>query len=283
MYRSNIPGTIAARLAGVPVRLGQIHNVDGWDNGRQVMLDRAVARLRSGTIAVSRAVQQDVMARLGQPEERVPILYNGVDTDRFQPRPTVGDGIRRDLGVLDSQVLFLVPARLHPQKNPLGVLDAFHRLGAGDRARLVFAGGGKLEAQRRAKVAELRMENQVTILGNRDDMDALYQAADVVVLSSFREGFSNAVVEALACGKPVVGSDVGGNREAVDRPEVGWIHPPGEPEALLRDLEEALAAGRDGLARRAAACRRRGEDFSLDAMVEQTHRLYARLLQREPQ
>jgi glycosyltransferase involved in cell wall biosynthesis len=287
MYRSNLPATISGRLAGVPVIFGQIHNIDSWDNARQRLLDRALCRLRTGTIAVSRAVQLDVMQSLGLPESAVPLLYNGVDIDTFSPNDAAGDQWRAQHGVPRDAVLFLVPARLHPQKNPEGVVAAWRQARAAHPntpARLVFAGEGRLLEPLRAMVREAGLDGEILLPGRIDAMAPAYNAADAVVLSSFREGFSNAVVEALACGRPVIAADVGGNREAiapdVSPRRVGWIHDAGDTAALATQMGEALTLGREGLAAHRTACRQRGEQFSIDAMVAQTDQLYRQALAR---
>ncbi|CAN5248226.1 glycosyltransferase [soil metagenome] len=286
MYRSNAPATVAAGMADVPAMFAQIHNVDSWDGWRQCAVDRILASHRTGTIAVSRAVQQDVMAKLKLPEAKVPILYNGINVEEFRPDPEAGAALRRELGVAADRVVFLVPARLHPQKNPLGVAKAFFsavgKMGNTPAPLLVFAGGGKMEGELRALLSGSPAAENVIMLGERSDMAALYNMADAALLSSFREGFSNAVVEALGCGKPVIASDVGGNREALDSARVGWLHAAGDGDALTSQLIEAAWEGREGLAARSADCRARAMHFSIEALVQQTHELYVKALGHEP-
>lgn len=279
MYRSNIPATVSGALARVPVVFGQIHNVDSWDNNRQALMDRALARFRTGTLAVSRAVQRDVMQRLHLPETKVPLLYNGIDVDAFVPDAVAGESLRREWNAAPDDVVFVVPARLHPQKNPFGVLDSFSK-GAPAGAMLVFVGGGKLEAElaARAKGSGAR----VLLAGEHNDMKAVYNAADAVVLSSLKEGFSNAVVEALACGKPVIASDVGGNREAISESRFGWIHDARDHQTLAAQLVEAAGLGREGLAAMREACRARASAFSIDALIRRTHELYTSALGHGP-
>lgn len=282
MYRSNVPGTIAARLAGVPTIFAQVHNVGTWESWRQRWLDASLCRWRAGVICVSGAVQADVVKALGITREKAPVLYNGIDVARFAPDAGQRAATRRELQLDDEEVVALVPARLHPQKTPLAVLEAFARAQArmaGQRARLLFAGDGPLEGDLRDAVSKAGLGDRVLVLGRRDDMPRLFNAADVVVLSSQKEGFSNAIVEALACGRPVIAADVGGNREAIDRPEVGWIHEAGDTTALEAQLAEALA-DRAGLAARAEACRARGLCFGLDAMIDATDALYRKAMAR---
>jgi glycosyltransferase involved in cell wall biosynthesis len=279
MYRSNVPGTLAGRLARTPVVFSQVHNIDTWESPRQLWMDRQLCRWRTGVICVSRAVQEDVCTRLQLPPGRAPILYNGSDTTEFSPDPLLRAQTREALGLPDGTVALLVPARLHSQKRPLDVLRAY--LQAADASsipsRLLFAGAGPMEERLREAIRAANAQDKVQVLGRRDDMAALYNAADVVILSSEREGFSNAVVEALACGKPVIAADVGGNREAITSGDVGWIHSRGDDAALTAQISEALARP-DRLRDMANACRERGLAFSLDALVDATAQLYHQAL-----
>ncbi|MDX2177367.1 MAG: glycosyltransferase [Candidatus Sumerlaeia bacterium] len=284
MYRSNVPATVAGRLAGVRAIFGQVHNVGTWETPRQRLADMALSRLRRGTIAVSKAVQRDVMASLRLPASRVPLVYNGIDTEAFRPDGELRAKVRGELGATADTTVVLVPARLHPQKNPLGMLRAFQAARGATperRALLVYAGAGDEEEALRRAIAEARLGRDAVLLGKRDDMAAVYNGADLVALPSFKEGFSNAVLEALACGRPVLASDAGGNAEAVDGPALGWIHPVGDAAALERDLSAALAEG-PALAGRAEACRARALEFSVEAMVRRLHELYSEGLGTAP-
>lgn len=282
MYRSNVPGTVAARMAGVPTVFAQVHNVDTWESWRQRWLDASLCRWRAGVICVSGAVQDDVVKSLGIAREKAPVIHNGIDVERFAPDAAARRDARAELQLADDDVVALVPARLHSQKSPLAVLDAFGKARAqlgGGGARLIYAGDGPLEGDLRDALARSGLGDSVRMLGRRDDMPRLFNAADVVVLSSQKEGFSNAIVEALACGRPVIAADVGGNREAIDRPEVGWIHEAGDGAALEAQLVEAMR-DRAALAARADACRARGMAFGIDAMIDATDALYRRAMER---
>lgn len=285
MYRSYIPSSIAAQMARTPVMFGQIHNVDSWDNGRQALTDRLLSRFRSGTFVVSRKVQDDACARLRISRERLPILYNGIDIGKFLPDDELGEKTRRTLGIASGKVVFVVPARLHPQKNPGGVIAAAGRLAQRhkDRFVLLFAGEGKLREEIQRKIEKHSLGKEVRLLGARDDMKALYNAADAVVLSSFKEGFSNAIVEGLACGRPVIASDVGGNAEAIaqaPRP-CGWIHEAGDTAALASQMDEAVRLGRHGLAIFREAATSRARDFSLEKLIHNTQHYYEQALAGE--
>ncbi len=286
MYRANIPGTLAARLAGVPAIFGHIHNVNSWNSSRQSFVDKLVSPLRSKTFTVSRAVQKDVIQTLGKSTDAFPVLYNGVDIDKFYPSPELREKTRAELGLSD-EVCFLVPARLHAQKNPNGVIEAFSQSLSqlpphlAEKTVLVFAGEGKERENMEKSILQKNLQSSVRLLGSRSDMPSLYNACDCMILSSFKEGFSNAIVEALATGTPVIASDVGGNAEAIgtDR-TVGWIHPSGDADKLSDQIQYVVQEGSKLLSSMSQACRERAEAFSLDNMVTQTDQFYRSALQR---
>jgi len=282
MYRAYIPCTVAAWRAGVPM-LGQVHNVDTWQGWRQRAMDRLLVPARAGMIAVSGRVADDVRASLHLPAERVHVLYNGIDLTQFQPPdPEARDATRAALGLPPGAIAALCPARLHPQKNHAGLLAAWGQAMSSlpperrQRAVLLLAGDGGERAKLEALAAP--MGDAVRFLGHRDDMATLYGAADLMVLPSFKEGFSNAVLEAMACGLPPVVTDVGGNAEALaDGREGIVVADPNDTAALATALARLL--GDDALrATMSRASVERVQAFSLDAMATNTAALYRQVL-----
>lgn len=277
MYRANVPGTIAARLAGVPVILGQVHNVDTWQTGRQRLMDRLTARRRTATIAVSRRVQEDVCRTLRLPPERVPVLHNGIDLAPFRA-PLDREALRAELGLRSDQVAVLCAARLHPQKNHRGLLQALVRLpSALPPWRCLVAGDGPERANLEQLAVAHGLQHRVVFLGQRRDVPRLMRACDLSVLPSDKEGFSNTVLESLAAGLPVVATDVGGNAEAIEHGVSGFLTGRADVEDLAERLAQLIADA--GLRRRmAAAALAAAPRFSLESMVSETQKLYLRLL-----
>lgn len=277
MYRANVPGTIAARLAGVPVILGQVHNVDTWQTGRQRLMDRLTARRRTATVAVSRRVQEDVCRTLRLPPERVPVLHNGIDLAPFRA-PLDREALRAELGLRSDQVAVLCAARLHPQKNHRGLLQALVRLpSALPPWRCLVAGDGPERVTLEQLCVAHGLQHRVTFLGQRHDVPRLMRACDLSVLPSDKEGFSNTVLESLAAGLPVVATDVGGNAEAIEHGVSGFLTGRADVEDLAERLAQLIADA--GLRRRmAAAALAAAPRFSLESMVDETQKLYLRLV-----
>ena len=167
---------------------------------------------------------------------------------------------------------------LRPIKDHTTLVQAFARLA--DRfpdTHLLLVGKGTEEERLRNLAAELGVGPRVVFPGARMDVPRVLAAMDLFVLSSHSEGMSNAIIEAMAAGLPVVASDVGGNAECVKDGETGFIVPPRSPEMMAARLSELLADG--GLLERTGqAGRMRAESlFDVRSMVKQTADLYRSL------
>jgi glycosyltransferase involved in cell wall biosynthesis len=208
-----------------------------------------------GLLAVSAALKRD-MAALGLPDDRIRVHYTGVDLDRFHP------SARAELGI-EGPVL-IAAGHLTARK---GQDLAIAALAGIPEATLILVGDGPDRARLEASAARAGLSSRVRFLGAQphDALPGLLAAADVMVLPTASEGLANVWVEALACGTPVVTSDVGGAREAIDRPEAGRLvaRDPAAIAAAVRDIladppdPEAVrtAAGKFSWARNAAELR----------------------------
>ncbi len=188
-----------------------------------------------GMLAVSAALKADMVA-LGLPAERIRVHYTGVDLARFHP---VADRAAAKAALGISGPLLLSVGALIPRKGHELVIEALARL---PEATLMIAGQGPEYAALEALAATRGVADRVRLLGGQphEALPALAAAADVGLLCSASEGLANAWVESLACGTPIVISDVGGARELVDRPEVGRIVAR-EPGAIAQAVADLLA------------------------------------------
>ncbi len=206
-------------------------------------------------ITVSRALKE-ALSSLGVPEERITVLRNGVDLERFQPVPK--ETARKELGLSNSPVVVSV-GNLVPEKGHDIVIDAVSRLP--DVTALVV-GEGPLRGALTALVNRLGLGARVRLLGSmpQQHLPTVYSAADVVVLASSREGWPNVVLEAMACGTPVVAANVGGVPEIVAEPAVGCLVRERSGAAFAEALRAVLANPP-----RSEAVRAYAEGFSWDA------------------
>ncbi|MGB5077276.1 MAG: glycosyltransferase [Sphingorhabdus sp.] len=192
----------------------------------------------AGLLAVSGALKAD-MAALGIEEGKIMVHYTGLDQARFSPRDRSAE--KAKLGI-DGPIILCIGA-LIPRKNQHLLLHALPLL---PRATLILAGQGSSEQQYRQLAKTLGVEERVRFHGNvpHDDLPGLLAAADVMALVSESEGLANAWVEALACGTPIIASDVGGIRELITSPHAGHIVDR-EPHAIAKAIHDMLVRAPD--------------------------------------
>jgi len=238
---------------------------------------REVFRDANKVITVSDSLRRLALS-LGLSEERGQVVGNGVDADRFAPVPRQEARTRHNLPE-NAQVLITVGGLVERK--------GFHRVIAclpellkshPDLHYLVVGGPcpeGDMTQALKDQAADLGLADRVHFLGSirPDDLKWPLSAADVFVLSTRNEGWANVILEAMACGLPVVASDVGGNSEVVCRPELGEIVPFDDHPALTHALDRALARAWDAHLLRAYA-----EDNSWDHRVEALTRIFTRTL-----
>lgn len=204
----------------------------------------------AGIVSVSRALKDRLMG-LGVPEAKIIVLRNGVDLTRFAP--TDGQVIRSRLGITGST--WLSVGHLIERKGHHLVIEA---LQAVPDVRLLVIGDGPLEGGLRRQADRLGVAGRVDFLGHvdHDQLPAYYAAADALVLPSGSEGMPNVVLEAMACGTPVIATAVGGIPEIICEPEAGELMSERSAAAVVRAwavLQQRRANGRIGESTRAHA------------------------------
>lgn len=216
-------------------------------------------------------------AKRGFPSERVRVVENGIDTERFRPDAQGRERVRREWGVRDDERLVGLAARLDVMKDHRNFLHACARLAASRaNVRFVCVGGGPAayRDELHAYAAQLGIASRLIWAGVRADMPCVYNALDVASSSSsFGEGFSNAIGEAMACGVPCVVTDVGDSARIVG--DLGEVAPPRDADALSAALERLLnrLEREPDLGARARA--RIEAQFSLSRMIERTQAILA--------
>jgi teichuronic acid biosynthesis glycosyltransferase TuaC len=210
-------------------------------------------RSADGLLAVAESLKADMVA-LGMSANRIAVHYTGVDLSLFKAGERAG--AKAELGV--SGPLVISVGALIPRKRQLLTLEAVSRL---DGVSLALIGKGEDEAMLRARAKELGCADRVRFLGARphSEIARWLAAADAMCLPSSSEGLANAWVEALACGTPIVITDVGGARELVDRAAAGHVVK-ADVQSVTSALADLIARPRDAFAVRATA-----ERFTWDA------------------
>lgn len=194
--------------------------------------------------------------------DRVVVISNFVDDETFaSPDEAFLHGLREELAIPADAIVVGSVANLHPVKEHWVLLDAVARLTPQwPQLRVVLVGEGVCRPELAGRARRLGIEQHVIFAGARPHQPSTHYLFDISVLTSRAEGFPNAIVEAMAAGRPVVATAVGGVVDAVVPDETGLLVPPSQPETLARDLDLLL---KDPTRRRAMgeAGRRRAEQL----------------------
>jgi glycosyltransferase involved in cell wall biosynthesis len=274
LFHANIVGRLAARLAGVPHVVSGIRVAERRDNWH-LAIDRWTSRFVDRHVCVSEDVARYAREVGRLPAERLVVIPNGVDIERFQSAKPV-DLTALGVGVGRRAVTYV--GRLDRQKRVDWLLalapQLFARVADCD---LVLVGEGTERAAVAEQARNLGISDRVHLVGWRDDVPAILKASTVVALPSAWEGMPNVVLEAMAAGRPVVATDVEGVRELLGPAGRQQIAPGDNPHlfvdkavSILSDNRLAEELGRQNLDRAAG-------QFSLAAMVAAYEKLYRSL------
>ena len=277
LFHAYVLGAFAGVLTRVPVVVASRRSLSIFKTRRP--LYRAAERLANRwtdlIVANSEAVRLDTIRSEKLSPERVSVVHNGIDPFRYSGIDSV---LRRTLDLGDRPTAIVI-ANFLPYKDHAGFITAWAAVCCEfETACALLVGDGPLRAALEEQVRSLGLLRNIRFLGLRRDVPDLLAAADLLVHPSLEEGFSNAILEAMAAGRPVVATDVGGNAEAVCDGRTGWLVPARDTAALthaiLRTLRDPACAQTMGAAGRARVV----QQFQMTTMVEKYEATYSALL-----
>lgn len=280
-------GRLAARWAGVPIIIHTVHGFafherePWWRRRLFITLERLAARWCDQFIMISQPlIEWAVTARIAS-RDRMVKIYSGIELDQFQ-RPVDVPAIRAVWDWPNDSLIIGEVAKLWPGKGHDTLLHAFASIRREHpRARLVLIGEGSERASLERLAHQLGVAAEVRFLGFRSDVAAVTHALDIAVLPSLFEGMGRAVLEAMACGKPVVASRVGGLVELVEHGVTGLLIPPSDAAALAAALKRLLSDEALRVTMGQAAQQRMTEPFDATVMSARILALYRAWLQRK--
>lgn len=243
-----------------------------WLSRFAYALECRLARFADGIIANSNAGRNYAIAN-GFPGDKIVVIPNGIDTDYFRPDPEGRWQVRAEWKIGEHEILVGLVGRLDQMKDHGLFLEAAGRIvRARSDVRFVCVGGGSAAYAEtlRQRAAALDLANQLMWVGARDDMPAVYSALDIAISSSsFGEGFSNTIAEAMACGVPCVVTDVGDSAFIVG--ETGSVVPPGNCDALVAALQTLINLSHEQRRMLGDASRARVvSEFGIDRLIDRT-------------
>ena len=276
MFAANTYGFAAARACGVKNLVAGQRCVDPWKSRLQLRIDRALARRCRRVIVNSEGVR-DFYVRHGTPAERVQVIPNGVAL--AAPPETSRRQLLAELDLPEGARLIGLVGRLWPQKRVKNAIWSADLLKViRDDVHLLVIGDGPHRDRLRRYRDQVRIRDKVHFLGERGDVPRLMPHFDLLWSTSAYEGQSNAILEAMAAGVPVVATDIPGTRELVLPGVTGHLVPVGDRAAFAKHTDHLLndpaTAARFG----AAARERVQKEFSVEKMVSRHAELYREVL-----
>ena len=281
---------LPAWLAGVPCRIHGEHGRDVFDLDGTSRKYRWIRRLYQPLVhryvPLSQELADYLSNQVGVAGSKLHLICNGVDVERFTPGEKKDREAVLPQGFADQDSLLIGSVgRLEAVKDQLTLVWAFNELCLqrpdDNRLRLVLIGDGSLRHKIEELVVLEGIQDRVWLAGAREDVPQLLSALDVFVLPSLAEGISNTILEAMACGLPVVATRVGGNGELVREGETGFLVPRADSQALaaalLNYVENAALRAAHG-----TAARTRVEGaFSIDRMIGRYLEVYDELCHQQ--
>lgn len=228
-------------------------------------------------IAISHSVK-NVLVNAGISEKKVSVVRSAIDYSRWSI-PGERARVREEFGYRDDDIVVAVIAAIEPRKGQELLIRALPQiLARAPKVKLVFAGKDDIAQPERALTQQLGLSDKILFAGFRPDVKDVIAAADIISAPSYLEGLGVSIMEAMACGKPVVATTAGGIPESVVDGETGILFEPGDVTALAEAIirlagDDTLRSqmGQNGQAR-AKAC------FSVDSLITQTLDIYDQLL-----
>jgi glycosyltransferase involved in cell wall biosynthesis len=286
--KAGVLGRLAARLAGVPIVVHTYHGhvLRGYFGPLKTAffrrLEGLLNRITDVPITVSSALRDELAAMGIAPRDKIRVVPLGLDLERFT-RPRARGVLRAVCGAGEDEPLVGVVGRLVPIKD----VDTFLRAAAHvvrsvPGARFAIVGDGELRPALERTAAGLGLGARVTFVGWRQDLEAIYADLDVVVNSSLNEGTPVALIEAMAAGRPVVATAVGGTPDLLGNGERGALVPAGDPAALGDAIVSVLRGGAEAAFRARAAREYVLGHHSVDRLLRDIDALYRELLTPAP-
>jgi len=256
-----------------------LSDLEGQHRAR-LRVRRLLAPFIDTHVAVSTHLQRWLLECVRVRPEKVRVVRNGVDAIRFQPLPE-RDRARAQHGYGAADLVFGAVGRLTPVKDHPSLLEAFQSVSTRHpHSRLILVGDGEERSTLEEQVRRRGIADRVRLVGHRDDVAQWLGIMDVFVHSSLMEGMSNAVLEAMAVGLPVVATAVGGTPEIVEHGVTGLLVPPATPDALAGAMVSYCENDHVRAAHGAAGRERAEKHFPVMQMVEGYVDVYRHTLAR---
>lgn len=281
-YRSNLYGRLAAFLAGVPVIIASVHDNYRTDKRpKRRIMNRILSKITDKIVAVSEDVKEDIMRYDRIDPSKIEVIPNGIDVERFNPEKNTTD-IRKEFSLEEDDIVIGFIGRIVPAKGLEYLLNALPYLKEEFKnIKLFIVGEGSLVEELKERAKKNNVFDNILFIGRRRDIPEILASINIFVMPSIAEGFPNALLEAMAMGKPIVTTEVGGIPEIVKNGFNGLLVPPRDTVSLSKAIKELIS--NDQLAAKLGQAARDlvHDNLSIKAIAQKWQSLYLSILKEK--
>jgi glycosyltransferase involved in cell wall biosynthesis len=282
--KAGLLGRWAARLAGVPVIIHTPHGhvfwgyFNRWKTAVYIFLERLTATITDRIITLTGQEKKDHLRHHVTHENKFTVIHSGVDLCRFSNVQAHGTEMKNKLGIPERTFVVGTVGRLTHIKGHKYLIEAARKiLLTRPDMTFIFLGDGELMNDLKSQAASSGIYDKVRFLGWREDVAEVMSTFDLFVLPSLNEGMGKVLVEAMAMGKPIIASHVGGISDLIKNEENGLLVPPEDAEAIARSIlilhSSPMKRKEMGEKGKAIAV-----EYGADSMVQKIDRLYGELV-----
>ncbi|MCP4681810.1 MAG: glycosyltransferase family 4 protein [Desulfobacterales bacterium] len=279
--KAGILGRWAAKTAGIPVIIHTPHGHVFYGHFSNLIskiflvLEKITSPITDIIVALTETERKDYIKLKICAPDSILTIHSGVEIDKYMAARVNIDEMKRSLGLDPQELIIGTVGWLLPVKGPMYLLKAMGLIWRSHPdTRLVFVGKGDLEEELRGEVFRMGASDKVKFLGWRDDIPEIMQLIDIFVLPSMNEGMGRVLVEAMAAGKPIVASSVGGILDLVEHGRNGLLVEPGDVNGLSSAIKELLT-DKEMRKEMGKTGRAMASDFSMEKMLEKIDALYS--------
>ena len=279
LFHANVVGRILGRFYGVPIIVSGQRNVEVERRLWRKWLDTLTANWLADVVVGNSQAIADWLLEQGVSGAKIQVIMNGVDVDELKRSPDEIQRVRINLQVPKDATMVSTVAHFSRKKGHRYLIEAAKLLSRQEKQIVyVLVGDGRSRQAIEEFARSLEVDGLIRFVGSVREPAAIVAASDFFVLPSLWEGMPNAVMEAMALGKAVIATRVGGVPELVAHNESGILVPPGDAEALARAIEDLI--DNPVKRERLAGCARQlvADKFRLEHTVEQTENLFETLI-----
>jgi len=283
--KAGLMGRLAAKLAGTPIIVHTPHGhvffgyFGPFKTKLFIIFEKLASRITDKIVALTNREKKDhILFKIAE-EDKFSVIYSGIELNILKESSSEEkQNLKKELGIPENSLIVGTAGRLVPVKGPEFLVKASkYIISKYPDTYFMFTGDGPLEQDLKRKALEMGISDNIIFLGWRDDLAKIISIYDIFVLPSLNEGMGRVLVEAMALGKSIVASNVGGIPDLVIHGKNGFLVPPKNPKELAKYIQ-VLLEDKDKREKMGLAGKEIASNFTSERMVEKIANLYKKLL-----